>query len=228
MVEYYSMNLYKKNLRVHLVEDKSLNLDQYTLRKTTRTGWVYVHNFMKKQEWIGCPDSEIAVPYTCYEIYFVSYNTVNDSSVDGFSYNDYKKKIFYGSSGIYAYKKGNTFYELVTGDEILDSSEHIIREIKFARDFINMREDLTRVYAHLDLYKAAFREITEKLLFSHSSYVNAYYEYERKVQIYRNESEKKARQLRFLKDQEKISNEINVIEEEREKIQQLVLSIKTL
>ncbi len=91
--------------------------------------------------------------YKNYEFKEITYPIINDFTIDGFEYDKQRKVVLYGYIyGIYAVKKDNDYYDVITGDRIPSGIIERETEMTEYEDLSCMLEDLEIIERKKDVY----------------------------------------------------------------------------
>ena len=97
--------------------------------------------------------------YKDYEFKEITYPRINDFTIDSFEYDKQRKVVFYGLIyGIYAIKKDNDYYDVITSDRIPSGIIERANEMTDYEELSCMLEDLEIIERKKDVYIRITRE----------------------------------------------------------------------
>lgn len=222
--KYYLVNLYKRHYSVQLFENRELDSNEYSL--ASRSTRFYVYTLRKQDDSFRFSKMNIEVPYKCYSLHSIECKGINDYLTDGFYYDSSKKIILYGTAKIYAYKKGHSYYEVITGLEIPDIEAHSMLEIKYVKDLQKMQTDLSCIRNHFSLYKFIVWDSIYKLSNGYHNYVDAYNQFLEMQKLYLEKMRQEGMISAFCAEMQRLESEKDLLALERENVKNLILEIQ--
>lgn len=153
--EYFLVNLLgNSHGMLSLQEEKRLLEGEYHPVDTEETGEYYVLEAKEKEvKYCLSSSNTPGEVYQAYEFQPVSFKKVNDSTLDGFLYDQERGVVFYAYIyGLYAVKRENAYYSVITGEEIPTAVMDGISKRQTLDDFMDMVEDLEIIGQHKELY----------------------------------------------------------------------------
>lgn len=213
---------------VTLYEQRELALSEYhPLEHSIQENY---RMLCKEKEFAGLRDSQCyspvqAEPYHTYKLNSVTGDIINDSQLDGFSYDIERKNVIYGTIYVYAQKNNNQYYNLVTGKIIPKEVIKTVDEISSIRDMEEMIEDLKFIKQYKEIYIKTMNKIISKLLEGYKNYRSALKIFDQRYHEYK---EKIKSELQFKKDNDTLflPKEENEADKKREEVKQLVLELR--
>lgn len=170
-----------------------------------------------------------------YEFHPVSFKKVNDSTLDGFLYDRERNVVFYAYIyGLYAVKRGISYYSVITDEEIPREVIDSISKRKSLDDFMDMEEDLEIIGKHKELYLKVIMEDIRLLMEGvnnkrmaqkrfRANYEKAKRLYEKTDEAKR---EKEARDEAGREDLHSLKGQEMAIDSKREQVKELIYQIQ--
>ena len=224
---YFRLRFISSKGLISIHEKLVLSPNEYHLVKKDGTNDYQV--LVEVEKTIGSVINSLEVfpeVYKTWEFKDVTYKIINNYDIDKFEYDKDKKVVIYGSIyGIYAVKSEDSYYDVITDEEIPSDVISRVLEIVTVDNYMEMIEDLKFIKEHKDIYIKLTRERVSKLL---EGAMN------KKVadELYRKnyETKKKLRKEKMLKRvnsyQQKCEEEKDVCCSKNEEVKQLIYDIK--
>lgn len=225
--KYYLLFLYKKVPELYLIENKVLDKTLYTPNQIS--GMRDSFTELKTRSSVFntfIAGIEVNIPYLEYDFHNVDYEVANDSAVDGFCYDEKNGKVIYGYTFIYAILKDGVYREIITGREIIDASEHIIKEVQRVPELKKMYNHLELISKYRDIYEKTLSDVMEKLAIGYRNHLEAYQSYTKIVHDILKQNEENSKRERRKIEEELLEKSCVEREEELVKIRKLILEMR--
>lgn len=159
--EYFLVSLLgNSNRMLSLQEEKRLSESEYHPVDTEEVGEYYILEKIEKEaKYCLLPSDVSGEVYQTYEFQPVSFQRVNNFTLDGFLYDQEREVVFYAYIyGLYAVKRGDAYYSVITDEEIPKEVIDGISKRETVDDFMDMIEDLEIIGKHKELYLKIMKE----------------------------------------------------------------------
>jgi len=136
--------------------------------------------------------------YTSFPVFYEDYERQrhgfycvdNFPDLDGFRYNKNEGIVYYGDTSIYLVERDGKYYDIIQGEEILNSPNLRLKQILHHRDFEEMLLDLELIKEHKALYVSLLSSVFWKLWLAYEHYIHALSLLEREHKILEEEYQK--------------------------------------
>ena len=225
--KYFRLRLISSKGLISIHEKLVLSPSEYHHKKNDNTNNYQVLVEVEKK--VGSAIYSLGVipeVYKTWEFQDVTYHVINDYDIDGFEYDKKQNVVFYGFIyGIYATKRGDIYYDVITDEEIPRDIISSILEIEKVDNYQEMIEDLKIIKEHKDAYIKLTQERVSKLVLGsiNKNVASELYKrnYEDKKKIH---NEKLVKRVTSYQQNSEECN--NVCSSKKEEVKQLLYEIK--
>ncbi len=153
---YYKMALFDVGFVFSLCEERTLQEGEYHKEETRE---IPVYRLEQKEKQVVFGGTNYEENYIGQQLKAGTINACNSFGKDKFFYDEEKKIVFYASTFIYAERKNDTLYDLVTGSEIPKYAIEQMERVATVEDYIQLRSNVQAIEPYVDLYQKQFIDI---------------------------------------------------------------------